>query len=700
MSQIQGNSGIRYNPVLFFAISFLANTLLSYFFLPLTVKLWIAFAGLALPGLVFFFAAKPAEFQDKAPYEKELFPTLPSWVLALVAFLSMAPRFFHLTSLSQWPFTDEGYFSYYSLELLKHWDWKFFFALGQHPPAFNWGFALFFKAFTPSLQTLWLFPALLSASAVWAALPGFRNYFPKSFAFLGMMLLGFSFWPLYAGRICQPTSAMLLTEVLGFAFLAAYLRADQVKGRQRWAWACGVVTGLGFYVAIAWPVVALSVFSVFLYRHWKGLRGEGSLWRFLTSFLVTVMPFLVESVFQKNGRYINVLWVFHPGMDPGQVCKDFFSHVQALLWGFNWRRLYGPVWGGLLNPVLGALLLTGALELCRFQSRPFVRWTFLSLGLAFLPAALARGYDSFRVLMAFLPALILVVSGLQVVLEKLKDGKRIGLAFLLLGVSMGLDSYHLFNRFPHYWGTPGNAWNFGKQYELWKSYEILRKADSQMGPGALLFDLRAHVVDVTPEVAAYSFDVAINPSLSFADAKWVAVLVDANYLPFLSTRFPEGRFYWLCPREAYGWWALGVIPIQPSNMSTLENWFALNRNLQALTPEMIDAMPGDSREGLVAQMERSQDKVWGDPFLESVFWEKVFDNRAMDKDAPGCLEAAQNCVLRGYPLPHMYNEQGVILVQMGQYSEARKVFEKATKGDALKVTPARENLQALDAAGK
>jgi Flp pilus assembly protein TadD len=48
----------------------------------------------------------------------------------------------------------------------------------------------------------------------------------------------------------------------------------------------------------------------------------------------------------------------------------------------------------------------------------------------------------------------------------------------------------------------------------------------------------------------------------------------------------------------------------------------------------------------------------------------------------------------------MYNEEGVILTQMGRYQEARKAFEKALKTDALKLTPARGNIQALNAAGK
>ena len=696
----QKNFSLDGHPVCCFFLFLAVNALLSYGSLPAGAKYGVGFLGLLVFALGLLRALKESAPGEKPPFDLELFPKLPGWGLPLLVVLAVFPRLFWLTGLSAWPFTDEGYFSYYSLELMKHWDWKFFFALGQHPPAFNWAFALFFKAFAPSLRTLWLFPALLSASAVWAALPGFKNRFPKSFVFFGLVFLGFGFWPLYAGRICQPTAAMLLAQVLALACLAAYARAGREKDRRKWSWACGAMTGLGFYASIAWPVVALSVLMVFLHRYWNRPEERGCFWRFLGSLLVTATPFLLESILQKNGRYINALWAFYPGMDWEQQCKDFFSHGQALLWGFNGRRLYGPVWGGLLNPVLGALFLTGSLELFRFRSRPFVRWIFLSLGLAFLPVALARGYDSFRIMMAFLPALVLIVSGLQAVLEKLKGDKRIGAAVLLLGISIGLDSYHLFNRFHHYWGTPGNAWNFGKEYELWKSYGILREMDSKMGPGAILFDLRAHVDDVTTEVAAYSFDTAMNPAFSFADSKWVAVLVDANYLPFLSKRFPEGRFYWLNPKRSYGRWALGVIPNLPSNRTVLEIWFNLNQALQAVTPELIDAMPGVSRKKMVDRILQCGGMAHGDPFLESCLWEKVFDNRAADHDASGCLEAARRCVLEGYPLPEMFNEQGVILVSMGRYQEARKAFVRAAKADSLHLTPSFENIQALNAAGK
>ena len=688
------------NPGCVFLLFVSINALLSYFSFSLTVKLWIGMVGLATPAYFTLRKMGSLPAKEKNAFETELFPNFPGWGFWVVAALALLPRFYQLTGLSVWPFTDEGYNSYASIGLLKKWTWNFFFTFSQNPPFYYWLQAFFFRWITPSLASLWFFSALVSVLTVWLGCLAARLFFSRSFSLFCLLFIGFSFWPLYAGRVCQPVSIILFWQVLALLFLSLFLKHRFKSGQWKYALALGIVTGLGFYGAVVWLVMAVSIGFIFLRGHWHPGDQRKAAFCFWGGLLATSAPFFLISLFERNGQYLKAVWAFYPGMDLKQQAIDVFSNIQALLWGFDWRRLYGPVWGGLLNPVLGALFFTGLLEVLLAWRSSFSRWVLLSLGVFLLPVLVARGYDSFRILHLFPLVALLSAAGLQAVLASLGSRKRVLTAIVIVGFSTGLDFCHLFDRFHHAWGTPGNTWNFGKEYELWKSYEILSGMDKKIGPGALLFDLRTHLDDVTPAVAAYSFDATQNPSLSFPDARWVALLLDANYLPFLSKRFPEGMFYWLCPKEPYGRWALGIIPIRPGNKAILERWFDLNQEMQAVTLKIINTMPGTPRKAILEQIARSSDKVAGDPFLESVYWEKIFDNRLLDRDGPGCLEAAQKCVLKGYPLAEMYNEEGVILVQTGQYQRARKAFEKAARTDVLELTPARQNIQALEAAGK
>ncbi len=689
-----------YNPLFSFFSIATANSLLSYFDFSFQTELWIAFLGFGLPLALVLCRPAWKGPGELPPWERELFPNLSFGWWALWGFLVIIPRLFQLTGLSVWPFTDEGYAAFFSIQLSQKWAWKFFFNFTQVPFFFNWLLGIYFKWIGPSLRSLWLFEAFLSLFTVWIVGWAARLRFSKSQSWFFAILTGFSFWPLYVGRICLPENIVVFWQVVSFLLLALFWRRQDESNNWIWALMVGLAVGFGFFVAVAWPVMALSLCLFFIPRfgitknNWKVAGG------FWLGLLAMALPFALISVFERNGQYIRAVWAFYPGTDLKQQAVDFLSHVRALFWGFNGRRLYGPIWGGLLNPVLGALFFLGIFELIRARSLPLARWVLCALGLFLLPAAVARGYDTTRILLLLPLVLWVGVAGFQSLMGFLGGWKKILVLTVGLGLSMGLDSFHLFVKFHQAWGIPGNAWNFGKEYELWKSYEILRETDLETGPGALLFDLRAHVDDVTPEVAAYSFNAAMNPALSFADAKWVSVLMDADYLPFLSKRFPEGRFYWLCPKDPYGWWALGVIPMLPQTREVLGKWFCLNQEMQGVTYEMIDTLPGNSRENILDRIYPLGNKLEGDPFLESVYWEKIFDNRSVERDALGCLEAARHCVLEGYPLPHMYNEQGVILTQMGRYREARRAFEKALKMDVLKLTPAQENLQALNAAGK
>ena len=628
----------------------------------------------------------------------DLLPHIPWWVFPVLGTAACFPRFYRLTELSAWPFLDDAFFSFYSIELLKNWNWRFFFAQGQHPPLFNWCQSLFFHFFPPSLTTLWLFPALLSTAALAAGYAAVQKLFSRSFSFFCVFLWAFSFWPVFTGRICQPTAAVPFWELLTFGILAAYLKAETPTKRKRTAVLLGLATGLGFYVGIAWVLAAFLVALAMVYVSWREPRNHPFLSGFFFPLGLLMVLYLLISFEYKNGAYIKMLWGFYPGMDWEKRFSDIGSQFAAIFWSAHWRKLYGPVWGGMLNPFLGSLLMTGFLEGVRIRKTPLMQWMFLALPVLFLPAVLAEGFDTFRIFL-LLPILIFfMAAGIQVLLSH-TPGKREWIALaVILGISMGLDFHHLFFRFHQIWGIPGPHWTYRKTPETFRAYQILKKTHEEKGAGAFLGDLRTHVVDPALSIALYPFDSCMNPGLSFADSQWVAVMVDADYKPFLSERFPGGKWYWLGTKIPYGGWMLGVIPLEPQTRKVFQKWVRANEGFSPATSQVRNNMFGESQKRILELLFEKRSLVKGDPFLETCFWEKVLTHRMIDWDYPGCLAAIQEGLKNGYALPEFLNEEGVIDVHLGKYREARSAFQKAIQSQQ-NLTPAFENLKALEKAG-
>src|ERR1700722_12535540 len=145
-----------------------ANILLSYFPLTVTQALWDILVGLLVPtALLVFTPIKPA------PLKSESLPKihLGFWLAAAAAAVFL--RLFKMDSLSTWPTVDEGVLGYFAVKLSHQWNWRLLENTSQLPALYSWGQGLLFKCFSPSLFTLWLYPALFALAclpaAAWAA---------------------------------------------------------------------------------------------------------------------------------------------------------------------------------------------------------------------------------------------------------------------------------------------------------------------------------------------------------------------------------------------------------------------------------------------------------------------------------------------------------------------------------------------------
>src|SRR5208282_3245748 len=112
-----------------------------------------------------------------------------------------------------------GRFGYFSLCLSEKWRWNLFFDQTQIPPFYYWGLGLFFKLFGPSLRNLWLFPAILSLSAIPLVYFASRLFFQPSRSVCVTLFWALSYWPLFTGRQCSFLSLLILWQLLAFYFL-------------------------------------------------------------------------------------------------------------------------------------------------------------------------------------------------------------------------------------------------------------------------------------------------------------------------------------------------------------------------------------------------------------------------------------------------------------------------------------------------
>jgi hypothetical protein len=663
-------------------------------------KLLAGLWGLVFPLFTLLWSCPSLPQSKGTLFERELFIPVPLWAWLLVITLGIGIRFYKLTSLSTWPMPDDGMSYFYSFELSQKWVWKLFETQTQTPCVFFDTLALFFKIFEPSLFSLWLFPALFSALTLLPIYVISRSFFPPSFGIILFTLAAFNFGFLYIGRFCQWPVLVLFWAALNLMVLSFWSRAAKGPSRNKWSLALGMVTGLGFFIAINWPVMAMAVVLAVIGYLRKGRFQTGEReWPFWIGLFLSSGLFALLAYQSGYGTHIQNLWAFHPGMDWARQLEDSFSNIAALFWEINpTLPHYGPVWGGVLNPLMTSCFFLGLTELWRHRYEPFSLWLILSFFLGLMPGLVTKNYDFFRDLAVLFPLLILAAWGLRALIFSihLPQKKKLMVLGVMLACSSGMDVYHLTGPYHQTWGTPGPFWDGFKSSELYRAYQILDQTQKQMGRGAVLEDLRPAVTDRTLQVAVYSFDSCWNPVVPFSEVRWVAILINANYKPFLQKKFPQSEWHWLGKETIWNQpMMLAIIPTASPHVNILRDWFEGDRLYHPLVVQIENVLSRDDQLAVIKDLESLGSRLSPDPFLQSCLWEKIAFHRMSIHDGPGALQAVQEGLKKGYPLAHFYNLEGILLGHMGRTVEARQAFHKALLAP-LNLTPAAENLQKLN----
>jgi hypothetical protein len=687
--------------LIFFLLFFLLNACLSWIpgSIPLRLVLW------AITFILLFFASFVQKISPASSplWTTEVLPRSSPWILALLFFLALGPRLYKVGSLSIWPCTDEGSVSLFSLQLAQSWHWNFFFNFNFLPPFFFWLLALYFKIFTPSLFSYWLFTVPFTMATLTLGFLACRRFCSQSLSLLWALLWGFSFWPLYMGRFNIPPILIPLWEC-GCLLLLGYCLPNPPKRVRLFFWLLlGLGIGTGFYTYFSWPFVALPFFlalgSSFL--PWgSGRPGKGIFYLVLLICLITVLPLSVAHLYLPLGfHYFHLLWAFQNGFNPLLYLQNAASFLICVFWGLgsNFNDFaYRPLWGGLLNPLLGSFFFLGLIELFRQRKHPFSRWFLAAFFLSLSPIFLTNNLEMFRIIQILPLLLFCVALGFQVLLKSLKKNKRVWILAVFSFASFGMDFYHLGFIYPHLLETQPEKWSsLAKQRSCYNAYKILTGQYKAQGPG-LILDSFVSLLERDPTensltLACFSFDAGRNPQIGISKSNWAALLVSQNDLPFLHPKFSQASWYdlgiALNRPEADEHFFMVVFPLDAENRPTFIRWAKANNFLQEIIYQSLTPVQSEFRNEISKQMLRNYGLFRGDRFLETHFWETLADNYQNDGLLENAWHALQMGLQKGFPQPRKYYLMGYYLFQNQHYFSAREAYLAAARLDARFTPP-------------
>ena len=487
-----------------------------------------------------------------------------------------------------WPTWDDANYSYFAIQLAEKWHWDLLIGHEKTMPLFTWLQGLFFKGWEPSLYSMWLYPALLSILVLplgqWAS----RKFLPPSLSFLYMLPLAFSFWPLYYGRfdaylgVLQWVLEFLLLGILGL-FLKSYPFHSPFQ-----ALLLGLTLGLCFYASMLFVIPALLLTLGLLYFCFKDSRRD---WKTFLSFgnpaLLVSLPMDIGFIQNLSSGHVFTYSILnHPGSSwlaqgitsLSYLTVPFMGSIDNSYWSF------APLWGGFLNPILGALFFTGLMYWRQFGKTPFfMGWTLVMAALL-LPAFFFNTVEFFRIDLIMPLLLVPVALGLLGLLVCVPKKFHILALLLLLVPSLGIDCFHLLDRF-HQWSSHLQPQTLIKSPEHYKAFQIMEPIQKENGPGLIFDDFQSDIYDQSLLTATYPFNAARNPRLKPEESTWASLLVDYPFQSALQSRFPSVRWILLkdpSPQDNEIL-LLALIPIKSSqDRQTLLSWIPIHRALQDL----------------------------------------------------------------------------------------------------------------------
>jgi len=679
-----GGEARVYRPGVYFPLFVVVNSFLAYCPMGLSIKVWIGLMGVLLPVALALWSPSERESGD-FPGQKVF--AVPSWSWSLVLGLGLFLRFFGLTSLTVWPMWDDSECAFHSIQLTQHWIWKTSYDMVGILPLFFWLEALWFKCLSPSLFSLWLFPALLSVGALGIGYWGARRFFSPSMAFLFSLFLSLGFWPLYMGHFSIPACLTFFWEMGAWAFFANYFR--DLKSRKA-GWGAGwfgLWLAAGFYTSSkALPTVLVLVLAGLWFWWERRPRDPKILLAFVLPFLLTV-PEWRAVMGDVSGGHAHEFMLFSHSAPWWEQLPISISYLTVFLWGVIHPSYYnfGPLWGGFFNPLLGAFLLLGVIEVFR-GSWKTVTWGLAGTILIFLvPGLFSNTYEMMRILPLLPLFLVFAVIGCQRWLGTLPSRDRGWVLALLMVMSTGLDIYHLWGPY-HQWSVPDKYSAGSKSPEHYQAFQVLERTSKEKGPGLVLSDLYYDVFDQSLLVATYPFNAAANPRLDPRQAAWAGIIIEPGDEKELQGIFPGLEYHYvsqgLKPSDAG--MGLAIVPVVPENRERLLKWVGLHRSVQGLFPLIPYHNVGQDYSEPLKGLWEIYSVVPGEDYLQTCLLRRIMDLSARSRNLTCAMPLLEVPMERlkcaepfraGYGLVFLH--MGMALGKEGQVDRMVKAFKRA-----------------------
>ncbi len=682
------------------------NAFLSYGSASLELKLWVFLMGWMLPVLYSVYRVFSGNKTSSAVESL----TLPGWSLWVIGALGLFLRLIWFGDFPNWPLWDEMNNGFFAMRLNQHWDWHPFYFWTQLQPLLIWALAVLFKMTSSTLTAIRILPALISILILPFAYGSVRNFFPKSTAILYLALVSTGFGFLYFGRICHQGLLLLLWEFMGFYVLGKFLKCSPGFRRPFWLGTLGLIVGTGFYTYLSWPVVGLmTLIPAFLEIVRSPAHKERSVQLGLLggTLLLSMGPLFWSITHNHFGDYYSFMFA----MNRHEEMADYWVRTTKTLSGFLWGYpatdfYYGPIWGGMLNPIMGGLLVLGWASSLKSVIPGFRGWWATGTLLFLLPVLLSGPPLSELRAIQVLPLLALAAAlGLEYLSGTLLPGRRTLVLVGLLLASAYLDLVH-FHKARDYFNQ---TWNFQKTQENAIAFPYLEREARLKGPGFILTGMNMSIFhDYSLRVACFPFNALDNPCWADRKPGWAALVVNIHYRPFLEKSFPGSQWVWLSRdinpinNNYNGGLLLGIMPIIPGDEGRIAGWLGFQQELDSVLEEFIRLHPENGRRRAMDLLDGMGPSLGRDPLIQSCYWEMVFGLHNWEnfygQPSPANTQASFNALVngasRGYPAAHFFNEMGTFYMLHRQYGRAEDAFEKALHAP-LNLTPARENLSIL-----
>ena len=647
------------------------------------IQFALVLVGLGIPLLTAWRKAIPGT--PSTPWETETLSPLSPWVWFIFIFLALTLRLADIQSFPAWPNPDEGGIGTMGLSISQHWTSRFFYSFAQNPPLTFWLDALAAKMWLNPFLALWLPSAVVSVLTLgmgyWVA----RRFFSFSLSFLFTSLVAFSFWPLYIGRHSHEGMALPLFELLAFGALGLAVQKQKNEGSSFRFFLFGLTAGLGFITFTAWAGVALYFVLLAAWGLWKNPATRSKWLWFIPGIGLGAFPFIRAVLTEGYGHHLTSLTPWSGWFPRAHQFEVDWHYLTVLCWGtFDPEAAYTPVTGGFLNPILGAFFFLGLMEILKFRRAAWAQWMLLGFPILILPGVLSMNVEAFRIVPVFPLLLFTAALGFQSLLEALNLERRWLYLFLLLLISLGFDLYRLVGTWTDYDAHPMDFDRPVKSVEKLRAYRMMEETFKEKGPGLVLADFDSDTEnDATLALCARPMDA----SEKSIEPKWLGLCVNVHYQPYLDKRLPDAQWFYLAKglQKPDGGSALALLPLSPTLPDFVNKWTALNSLMSEVDADRL-SQPHEDWDELIAKLSKGTSLVKGDPFLESVFWDKVaaFEYGKLDYGAN--LAALQHAVKDGYPTAALCFELGNLYLAKGFKKEAREAYQMARKAP-LDLTP-------------